>query len=63
MVGAGGIGCELLKTLVLTGFKHIHVVTPSAGITKKPCAVFRAIQTWILKLKDASRISRFESKI
>ncbi|BBN01562.1 ubiquitin-like 1-activating enzyme E1 B [Marchantia polymorpha subsp. ruderalis] len=26
MVGAGGIGCELLKTLVLTGFKHIHVI-------------------------------------
>ncbi len=26
MVGAGGIGCELLKTLVLTGFKHIHLV-------------------------------------
>ena len=27
MVGAGGIGCELLKTLVLTGFKHIHLVS------------------------------------
>lgn len=26
MVGAGGIGCELLKTLVLTGFKHIHLI-------------------------------------
>lgn len=26
MVGAGGIGCELLKSLVLTGFGEIHLV-------------------------------------
>lgn len=26
MVGAGGIGCELLKNLVLTGFGETHVV-------------------------------------
>ncbi|OCK79879.1 ubiquitin-activating enzyme E1 3 [Lepidopterella palustris CBS 459.81] len=26
MVGAGGIGCELLKNLVLTGFSEIHIV-------------------------------------
>ncbi|KAL1898705.1 E1 ubiquitin-activating protein uba2 [Ceratocystis pirilliformis] len=26
MVGAGGIGCELLKNLVLTGFADIHIV-------------------------------------
>lgn len=26
MVGAGGIGCELLKNIVLLGFGEIHVV-------------------------------------
>ncbi|KAL6517327.1 SUMO-activating enzyme subunit 2 [Orobanche minor] len=26
MVGAGGIGCELLKTLALSGFKDIHII-------------------------------------
>lgn len=26
MVGAGGIGCELLKTLVMTGFRDIELI-------------------------------------
>ena len=26
MVGAGGIGCELLKNIVLSGFTCVHVV-------------------------------------
>lgn len=27
VVGAGGVGCELLKNLVLTGYKDIHIVS------------------------------------
>ena len=27
MVGAGGIGCELLKTLALSDFQDIHIVS------------------------------------
>ena len=27
MVGAGGIGCELLKNLVLSGFEDIELVS------------------------------------
>ena len=26
MVGAGGIGCELVKNLVLSGFEHITMI-------------------------------------
>ena len=49
MVGAGGIGCELLKTLVLTGFTDIEMVRPGRRLapSRSPCsqaAVRRAPQ-------------------
>ena len=32
MVGAGGIGCELLKNLVITGFNDIIVVSIKSSL-------------------------------
>ena len=39
VVGAGGIGCELLKNLVLTGFKDIEVVRLSYVVSRHLCCI------------------------
>lgn len=36
-VGAGGIGCELLKTLVLTGFEDIELVRDILNMCSQCC--------------------------
>lgn len=44
LVGAGGIGCELLKNLVMTGFPSIEVVCFSPA--HKICKEFKRSNTF-----------------
>ena len=37
MVGAGGIGCELIKNLVLTGFEDVELVIELYYFCKSMC--------------------------
>ncbi|CAG8508319.1 13617_t:CDS:10 [Ambispora leptoticha] len=36
LVGAGGIGCELLKNLVLSGFRHIELIARDSALKFNP---------------------------
>ncbi|CAB1323343.1 unnamed protein product [Coregonus sp. 'balchen'] len=48
VVGAGGIGCELLKNIVLTGFKNIEVVAKESVLQFCPTANITAYHDSIM---------------
>lgn len=69
VVGAGGIGCELLKNLVLAGFKDIEVVSLSGlnVFVKLPKARFPLSnilkEDWFRNILARNRIPAFLSNL
>jgi len=55
MVGAGGIGCELLKTLVLTSFENITLVRSPAARHCCPCSACQLYDAAVQHLLTTAR--------
>ena len=56
MVGAGGIGCELLKTLVLSGFEDIEMIDLDTIDVSKPTNAWSKPCRHQIKLDEYVRV-------
>ncbi|KAG5120385.1 hypothetical protein JHK82_034805 [Glycine max] len=67
MVGAGGIGCELLKTLALSGFPDIHIIdmdTIEVSVFHQSDEVFNQVaRDAVLKFRPHINITPYHANV